>query len=440
MSSITWISSNDTRQWQVNTDIARGGEKANLFLGDADNREIEGFGGCFNELGMIALADLDDAQRDVIFDNLFSPDGECRLNMGRIPIGASDYARSWYSLNETPDDYAMTHFSLARDRQYLIPYLQEALRRQPEMVLFGSPWSPPTWMKTHPVYNYGRLKMDEATLNAYALYFQKFIEHYRAEGIRIAQVHIQNEVAADQKFPSCVWSGEQLRRFIADYLGPRFRAYLPETEIWLGTINAPAFMQEVGEDYDDYANYVLSDTAAYSFVSGVGYQWAGKNAIQRTAESYPELRIYQTENECGDGRNDWSYAHYVFGLFRHYLVNGATGYFYWNPVLATGGESAWGWRQNSMISIDRQQKAVTYNPEYYVVRHFSALVQKGAHRVGVTGKMSGNAIAFRNPDQSLIVNVNNAFGEERELCLSAGGESWRFNLPPGSINSVIVNP
>ncbi|PWC17648.1 glycoside hydrolase family 30 protein [Brenneria corticis] len=440
MASISWISSDDARQWQVNTAVATGAHPVNLVVGAADEREIEGFGGCFNELGMAALAALDDSQREAIFDDLFSPDGECRLNMGRIPIGASDYAQSWYSLNETPDDYAMRHFSIARDKTYLIPYIRAALQRQPEMILFGSPWSPPTWMKTHPVYNYGRLRMDDATLRAYALYFQKFIEHYRQEGIRVAQVHIQNEVAADQKFPSCVWSGEQLRRFIADYLGPRLAKHLPDTEIWLGTINAPAFMQEVGEDYDDYANYVLSDKTAYSHLSGVGYQWAGKNAIQRTVESYPELRYYQTENECGDGKNQWSYAHYVFGLFRHYLVNGANGYFYWNMVLENGGESSWGWKQNSMISIDKQQKSVTYNPEYYVMRHFSALVRRGARRRTLTGSMSGNAVAFENPDNSIVVNINNAFTSPRELNIAWQGQTLHFDLAPNSINSFIFLP
>lgn len=437
MTSVQWISSDASAQWRKRDAVASS-QRANLVLEPGRGRELEGFGGCFNELGMTVLSVLDEAQREKIFDDLFAPNGECRLNMGRIPIGASDYALSWYSLNETPNDYAMRHFSIARDKQCLIPYIQAALRRQPEMTLFASPWSPPTWMKTHQAYNFGRLRMDTATQNAYALYFQKFVESYRREGIAVAQVHIQNEVAADQKFPSCVWSGEQLRGFIADYLGPHFSRVLPETEIWLGTINAPAFMREVGEDYDDYANHVLSDDAAYAYLSGVGYQWAGKYALQRTVESYPELRFYQTENECGDGSNGWPYAHYVFGLFRHYLVNGANGYFYWNMVLEQGGESTWGWKQNSMISIDKTRRRVIYNPEYYVMRHFSGLMRRGARRVGLTGSLAGNAVAFENPDRSIVLNVNNALNKARALHLEWRGKRWCFDLIAGSLNSIIL--
>lgn len=436
--NIEWITSSDTEQWQKCDRLLETIKPANLLLSKLRGRQVEGFGGCFNELGMTALNALDDKQRHDILDNLFSPEGECRLTLGRVPIGASDYAVSWYSLNEQEEDYAMEHFSIERDKRYLLPYIKEALARQPNMTLFASPWSPPTWLKTHQACNFGRLRRDERAQKAYALYFKKFIEHYEKEGVRIAQVHIQNEVVADQKFPSCVWSGEQLKEFIKEYLGPLFMQESIDSEIWLGTINAPEFLKEPGQDYDDYANCVLSDPEAYQYVSGVGYQWAGKNAIQRTVMSYPELRYYQTESECGDGNNSWQYAHYIFGLFRHYLINGANGYFYWNMVLAEGGESTWGWKQNTMISINKETKSVSYNPEYSVMRHFSRYVIPGARLIPLTGAMSGNAVAFENPDNSVIITINNPSFHKRELRLAIGEKTLEFTLHENSINTLIV--
>ncbi|NDL61605.1 glycoside hydrolase family 30 protein [Acerihabitans arboris] len=438
--NIEWIMSSDEAQWRRGGQITETTEAANLVLGEARGRKLEGFGGCFNELGMVALNALDKARQNAILDDLFSSDGECRLTMGRVPIGASDYAVSWYSLNEQEDDYAMEKFSIDRDKRLLLPYIKAALARQPNMTLFASPWSPPTWLKTHQACNFGRLRRDARTQEAYALYFRKFVEYYRAEGVPIAQVHIQNEVVADQKFPSCVWSGEQLRDFIKGYLGPRFRRDSVASEIWLGTINAPEFLKEPGQDYDDYANCVLSDPEAYRYVAGVGYQWAGKNAIQRTVMSYPELRYYQTENECGDGQNTWQYAHYVFGLFRHYLVNGANGYFYWNMVLADGGESTWGWKQNSMISVNTSTQDVVYNPEYYVMRHFSRLIQPGARMVPLTGAMSGNAVAFENQDGSVIVNLSNPSTAQRQLRLATPGNAFAMELAANSLHSFVLKP
>jgi len=39
--------------------------------------------------------------------------------------------RTGYSLNETASDYAMKHFSIARDQRCLIPYIKSALAFAP---------------------------------------------------------------------------------------------------------------------------------------------------------------------------------------------------------------------------------------------------------------------------------------------------------------------
>ncbi|KER02614.1 glycosyl hydrolase [Photorhabdus temperata] len=434
---IKFIYTNDKEKWKEESSITRTNKKANLIITNKRGRKLDGFGGCFNELGMKALLDLDKENRKIVLDKLFSPDGECKFTLARMPIGASDYAVSWYSLNDIEDDYSMAYFSIQRDKSLLIPYIKEALNRQPNLKISASPWSPPVWLKTHQVYNFGKLKSDAQSQDAYALYFTKFVESYHKEGISIAQVHIQNEVAADQKFPSCVWSGEQLRDFIKEHLGPKFEKDNIKTEIWLGTINSPEFFKEVGQDYDNYANCVLRDEDAYRYVKGVGYQWQGKNAIQRTVQSYPELKYYQTENECGDGNNSWEYAHYVFTLFRHYLTNGANGYLYWNMVLHSGGESSWGWKQNSMISIPIGKNEVIYNPEYYVMRHFSGLILPDAKHIELEGHMSGNAVAFENKEGSIIVNINNSYQEKKLLNIKHNDDVWRVCLEPNSINSII---
>lgn len=436
---VTHVTTTPDESWVVSQGAESSTKPANLTITDRTDRKIEGFGGCFNELGWAALSELKADTREEVLDRLFAPDGECRFNIGRVPMGASDYALSWYSLNETPGDYAMENFDISRDQQCLIPYIKTALARCPDMTLFASPWSPPAWMKSPQVYCGGRLNTDPANLKAYALYFKKFVEAYESEGVPVAQVHIQNEVVAEAKYPTCLWSGEELRVFIRDHLGPLFHSAGVQSEIWLGTINAPNFKKEVGQEYDDYAGWILADKEAYGYIAGVGYQWAGKNAIQRNVEAYPELRYMQTENECGVGDNSWEHAHYVFGLMRHYLTNGANSYVYWNMVLADGGESTWGWKQNSMISIDRDAGTVRYNPEYHVMRHFSAHIQPGATRLAVTGQLSPNATCYVNPDNKIVVNINNAHAVSKELVLGLGDSNVVVALPANSINTILID-
>jgi glucosylceramidase len=391
---------------------------------------MRGFGGCFNELGWIALAALPRERRDAVLDALFDPRRGCRFTFARLPIGASDYAAGWYSHNETDGDFAMRRFSIARDRLHLIPYIREALRRQPDLTLFASPWSPPTWLKRPPVYNYGTLVWEPRFLRAYALYFVRFVEAYRRESIRIRQVHVQNEPVADQKFPSCLWTGAQLRDFIRDYLGPAFRRRRLDCEIWLGTLNTG--------DYDGYPNTVLSDPGARRCVAGVGFQWAGKEAIQRTHQSWPAVPLMQTENECGDGRNTWAYATYVFNLLQHYITNGAGAYFYWNMVLEQGGRSTWGWPQNSMVTVDPATRRATFTPEFYVMKHVAHHVPPRSVRLGLAGDLAGNTLAFETPQRDRVLVTSNPFDTVRPLTIASERGRVTADLPPRSFNTLLL--
>lgn len=134
-----WISSTENEPWVSHPLEATTAEAVDLAFTGQLHQNIEGFGGCFNELGFEALNLLADGDRSAVLHSLFHPDGDQRFSICRLPIGASDYALEWYSLNETDGDYAMEHFSIERDRKYLIPYIREALKLNPELKLFASP-------------------------------------------------------------------------------------------------------------------------------------------------------------------------------------------------------------------------------------------------------------------------------------------------------------
>jgi glucosylceramidase len=444
MSNVTWYSSSEQAQWQQKQH-EHVSSPATLEADGRSYQKMLGFGGCFNELGYRALSHLTPADRAALLTKLYAKE-HANFNVCRVPIGANDYAEDWYSLDETPGDYTLANFSIERDKQCLIPYIKEAQKYQPEMVLFASPWSPPTWMKNPAVYNWGKLVQTPENLNAYAHYFARFVQAYAAQGVNINQIHVQNEPVANQKFPSCMWTGEELRTFIRDYIGPVLQKECPQTELWLGTINAPGcdynrliFDKWATEDYDYFANTVLMDEKALSFLTGVSYQWGGKIAIQRTFESWwPRIRLMQSENECGFGDNTWDYALYVWTMMKHYIGNGAESYLYWNPVLEPVGRSTWGDPQNAMVTVDPASRSYTLNPDYYVMKSVSAVVQRGAIRLGMKGAWAADTLAFENPDGSLALSIFNPFLSEREVTLRHGGETLRFALEPRSVNSILI--
>ena len=254
-------------------------------------------------------------------------------------------------------------------------------------------------MKQDNDYHGGRnaLSFEPTVLHTYARYLEKYVLAYQQAGVPVYAVHVQNEPASEQVFPSCPWTGPQERDFVRDYLGPLFRADHVPAQIWLGTIN--------DGNVGDYAVPVLSDPQAAQYITGVGYQWAGKDAIGPTHDKYPAYKLMQTETECGGGENNWDSATHTWGLLRHYLTHWANSYMYWNMVLDQNSVSSWGWQQNAMVTVHTDTRTVTYNPEFYMMKHFSAFIAPGAKRIGATGR--DDVLAFRNPDGALVVEAAN---------------------------------
>lgn len=446
--NIQWISSTQNQQLQANSVVSQPMSTSAEMELTGTLQQIRGFGGCFNELGWLPLQEISQESREQVIRELFSPD-ELNFTFNRTPVAANDFAEAWYSYDETDGDYELNDFSVAHDEATLIPYIHAAQRYQPDMSLFASPWSPPTWMKQPKVYNYGRIVTSPENLTAYAQYLLKYVQEYARRGIRIDQLHVQNEVFADQKFPSCLWSSDDLRIFIRDYIGPLFAREAPDTDIFLGTLNGPEDMKfspqgiEL-ENYSRFVDNILLDDDCRKYIKGIGYQWAGQHDIERTHESWPEIELEQTESECGMGDNSWEYAEYVFSLINRYFKAGATAYTYWNMILGDG-VSTWGWRQNSLYTIDSQTHQVRRNPEYYVMRHFSHYVQPGAHVLHSKGHLGAMSIAFTNPDGSTVVVVQNPL--DRPLSFSCadvradkGPEPVSFSaeLAPRSMNTFVA--
>lgn len=403
-----------------------------------------GFGACFNELGWEALQKTEEDQRNAFLKELFDEE-KCGFNTGRLPIGANDFSLKWYSYDEVEDDYELKHFSIEEDKKNIIPFVREAQKYCKDMTFFASPWSPPTWMKTKKAYNYGTLRMEPEVLDAYARYFVKFIQEYEKIGIKVDMVHVQNEPMSDQKFPSCVWKGWEMRDFIKGYLGPQFEKNQLDTEIWLGTINGPFYDYggpEYGapyhEFYDPFSNCVLSDPEARKYITGVGVQWGGKHQIEQIELSWPELRIMQTESECGNGKNQWEQAEYIFNLIWYFLRHGAERYIYWNTALLEGGISTWGWRQNSLATVSEETGLLTLQPEFYLLKHFSHFVKKGARVLEVKGHWTGTSLAFENPDGTIILVVMNSLDTDRDFTFKDGSHDFSAVVEAHSINTFVI--
>ena len=226
---------------------------------------------------------------------------------------------------------------------------------------------------------------------------------------------------------------------MADYLGPTLRARKTKVELWLGTLNGDHAND--GDNINDRLVTVLEDPKASAFITGASFQYDTKNLIGSASQLYPDKKLMQSETECNSGANSWADAQRLYGLMRHYLENNANSYFAWNMVLDETGMSSWHWRQNALVTVNHETGRVTFNGEYYVMRHFSQFVKPGARRVLTTG-VWGDQIAFVNPDGSVALVIGNSASRALPVALDiagrADGNTLNIILPAHSMNTFII--
>lgn len=440
---IRQINSREGCYWQPAALAKENSEAESLRVTAQEGRAIQGFGVCFSELSYEALHLAAPQDAENVLSELFDED-KCGFTIGRIPIGASDFALNWYSCDEVENDWALEHFSIERDKERLIPLIRQAQEHCPQLTFFASPWSPPTWMKTRKVYNYGRLRSEPQVQKTYADYLIRFVSEYRKQGIPIGMLHVQNEPSADQKFPSCLWTGEAMRIFIRDHLGPALRQSGENTQLWLGTINSPFTdyreMTPYEFFYDPFTNTVLADQDARQYIQGVGVQWGGKHQLDQLQAAYPEMRLMQTESECGNGDNAWEQVEYLFHTMWHYFRHGIESYVYWNLALEKDAASTWGWKQNSLTSVDPATGRILYNPEFYMMKHFSHFVRPGAKLCAVSGHFAANTLAFCNTDGSYAVVMLNGLEQEKTIRVQLPCGETCLTVPPHTLSTALLLP
>ena len=233
----------------------------------------------------------------------------------------------------------------------------------------------------------------------------------------------QNEFNSAQIFPSCCWTAAGLSNFIGSYLGPAMQEL--GVDVYFGTMERanPALVDTV-----------LQDKKSGTYIKGVGFQWAGKDALPVINKNYPGLPLFQTEQECGDGKNDWAGFLHSWDLMKHYLNNGVSVYEYWNTSLLEGGISRWGWAQNSLVVVDAATKTYRYSLEYYLLKHASHFVLPGAKKIETEGY--DDLLAFKNPDQSLVLIIANQSDEPKTVSLKIGKTIISPELKANSINTI----
>lgn len=413
------------------------GEQIITVQADKKCQEIIGFGGAFTEAAAYTLSRISREHRKEIIDAYYHPERGIGYNIGRVHIHSCDFALGNYTYVEDNDTELKT-FSIEHDHELIIPLVKEAMDLCPEeMKILASPWSPPAWMKTNgEMNNGGQLKPEY--FQTWADYYVKFIEAYEAVDIPIFALTVQNEPAAVQTWDSCIYSAEEERDFVKDYLGPTLEkaGMLDSKKLLVWDHNRDIMVER--------ASTVLNDPEASKYVWGTGFHWYVSEdfaQVGKVHDLFPDKHLLFTEGciEGGVRLGDWTsgerYARNMMGD----LNNWCEGYLDWNIVLdEIGGPNHVGNYCDAPIIADTVNDVVHYNSSYYYIGHFSKFVKRGAKRlVSQFDAEDLNFVAFENPDGDMIYILMNTSEDNQSVSISVKGQYLNLDIVGRSIMTMV---
>ncbi|MGZ8160858.1 MAG: glycoside hydrolase family 30 protein [Methylobacter sp.] len=400
-------------------------------------QEIQGFGGAFTEAAAVTLDKIPSHLRQEILQAYFSPDTGNAYTLCRTHINSCDFSLGNYAYTEVDGDVDLKHFSIEHDRQSLIPMIREAIDVSGgKLKLFASPWSPPAWMKTNGMMNNGG-KLKPEYRQAWADYYVRYIQEYGHEGIPIWGLTVQNEPEATQTWDSCIYTGEEERDFVRDYLGPTLH------DAGLGNVKVIVWDHNRDRLFER-AKAVLDDPKAAHYVWGVGFHWyCGDHFdnVQLTHDAYPDKHLIFTEGcqEAGPHLGSWDTGERYARSIINDLNRWTEAWVDWNMVLdETGGPNHVGNFCSAPIIADTQAGEIRYQSSYYYIGHFSRFIRTGARRVACAKTLDSlEATAFLNCDGSLIVVVLNRTEQMIDFVLKSQGLLAKTSIPARGIMTFV---
>lgn len=431
-------------------------------------QKIYGFGGAFTEATAHLVNQLSADKRKKIIDAYFSAKG-ANYTLTRTHINSCDFSLSNYAYDSVANDIELQYFNIEEDMKDIIPMIKAAKSVSPDgFKIIASPWTAPTWMKDNKDWKGGKLLPEY--YQTWALYFSKYINAYKEQGIEIWGVTVENEpLGNDNNWESMHYTPEEMNHFVEKFLGPQLKSSHPDVKI-LG------YDQNRNDELIKWTNVMYYDSAASKYFDGIAIHWYASTydyfpkALQYIHNKAKDKLIIQTEacidaeiphwrddswywsKEATDWGFDWApedqkylhpkyiptyrYAQDIIGCLNNYV----NGWIDWNMVLDTHGGP--NWAQNWCIApviVNPDSNEFYITPLYYIMSHFSKFIRPGATRIGYENNDDGlNVTAAHNQDNSIAVIIFNPMDVKKSVKLVVENQELTFEISPMAIQSVII--
>lgn len=429
---------------------------------------ITGFGGAFTESSAYLLNKLSQENKDKIIQAYFGEDG-ANYSLCRTHMNSCDFSLKQYAYAPTPDK-ELKDFSVKEDMDDLIPMIKDAISVSKDgFKLFASPWTAPTWMKDNKAWVGGKLLPEY--YDTWALFFSKYLDAYKTEGIDVWGFTVENEPHGNgNNWESMHFTPEEMTDFVRDHLGPKLEADGYGDKIILGyDQNRKGIKEWVDVMYANEENAKYYDGTAIHWYEST-YEVFPED-LQYAHKKAPKKFLIETEGcidsevpkwkddawywskEATDWGWDWAseeekhlhpkyvpvyrYARDIIGCINNWV----DGWVDWNMVLNKQGGPNWfkNWCAAPVL-VDEEADEVYFTPLYYTMAHFSKYIRPGAKRIGFDNPDKELQVtAAQNPDGSIAVIAFNETEKEKTFELTLNDSKQLVKISAKAIQTIIVN-
>jgi glucosylceramidase len=415
-----------------------------VFVDDTKNfQSFIGIGAAMTDASAETFYKLPKEQQQELMQAYFSKDKGIGYTLARTHINSCDFSSDMYTYTKD-NDSLLKSFNVEHDLKYRVPFIKEAIATAGKIDLYASPWSPPAWMKDNNNMLQGG-KLLPRFAQSWANYYVQFIKAYEKLGIPIWGLTVQNEPMAKQRWESCIYSAEDERDFIKNYLGPTLaRNNMGNKKLIAWDHNRNLLYQR--------ASVIMKDKQAAKYVWGFGFHWYETwtggpmqfENVKLTSQVFPDKNLIFTEG-CKekfdmDSVNNWSlgerYGHSMINDFN----NGTVAWTDWNILLdEKGGPNHVGNYCFAPIHADTKNGKLIYTNAYWYIGHFSKFIKKGAKRIVASSNRSDlQTTAFKNMDGSIAVLVMNSSNKKIPFYVWQEGKAAMTESLPHSISTFII--
>lgn len=429
---------------------------------------ITGFGGAFTEASASLLNKISQKNRDTIIQAYFSEQG-AHYSLTRTHMNSCDFSLNHYSYAPVDDDRELKYFTIKEDKEDLIPMIKDALKASKDgFKILASPWTAAPWMKDNKAWVGGKLL--PRYYDTWALFFSKYIDAYREEGIDIWGFTVENEPLGNgNNWESMHFSPNEMTNFVQHHLGPKLENDKHDIKI-LG-------YDQNREHLSEWIDSMYSNEASSKYFDGTAIHWYASTydvfpkELNYAHNKAPNKYLIQTEacvdsqipvwkddawywkKEATDWGWDWAperdkHLHPKYAPVNRYardiigcLNNWVDGWVDWNMVLNRQGGPNWfkNWCIAPVI-VDSEKDEVYFTPLYYTMAHFSKYIRPKATIIDADNSDKELQVtAAQNLDGTIAVVVFNEGNIKKSFKLLMGQKQSTITISGQSIQTILIN-